>query len=70
MTNIANLEEEDAMASHALKFLVRGLYTNVKQVIAYFFYRKCLFLPDNANVLETCFSSGACTKSLGLCCRE
>ena len=37
MTNIANLEEEDAMASHALEFLIRGLYTNVKHVIAYFF---------------------------------
>ena len=37
MTNFANLQEEDSMASHALAFLVRGLCTDVKHVIAYFF---------------------------------
>ena len=37
MTNFANLAEEDEMASHALAFLVRGLCTDLKHVIAYFF---------------------------------
>ena len=37
MTNFANLQEEDTLASHALAFLVRGMYTDLKHVIAYFF---------------------------------
>lgn len=37
ITNFANISEEDYIASHALAFLVRGLCTDVKHVIAYFF---------------------------------
>ena len=37
MTNFANLSDEDPIASHALAFLVRGLCTDVKHIIAYFF---------------------------------
>ena len=37
MTNFANLQEEDALASHALAFIVRGMCTDLKHVIAYFF---------------------------------
>ena len=37
MTNFANLAEEDHVASHALAFLVRGFWTDLKHVIAYFF---------------------------------
>ena len=37
MTNFANLQKDDSMARHALAFLVRGLCTDVKHVIAYFF---------------------------------
>ena len=37
MTNFANLQEEDTLASHALAFLVRGMCTDLKHVIAYFF---------------------------------
>ena len=37
MINFSNLEQEDDLASHALTFLVRGLCTDVKHVIAYIF---------------------------------
>ena len=37
MTNFACLDEKDAIATHALEFLVRGLCTDVKHIIAYFF---------------------------------
>ena len=37
MTNFANLPDEDPIASHALAFLVRGLCTDLKHIIAYFF---------------------------------
>ena len=37
MTNYASLAEEDVMATHALAFLVRGLCTDLKHVIAYYF---------------------------------
>ena len=39
MTNFACLVEEDVVATHALAFLVRGLCTDMKHVIAYFFTR-------------------------------
>ena len=37
LTTFANVEEETPIASHALAFLVRGLCTNLKHVIAYYF---------------------------------
>ena len=37
MTNFACLTDEDPVSSHALAFLVRGLCTDLKHVIAYFF---------------------------------
>ena len=37
MTNFACLDEKDAIATHVLAFLVRGLCTDVKHIIAYFF---------------------------------
>ena len=39
MTNFASLAEEDddPIATHALAFLVRGLCTDLKHIIAYFF---------------------------------
>ena len=37
LTTFANTEEETPIASHALAFLVRGLCTNLKHVIAYYF---------------------------------
>ncbi len=37
MTNFACLKDEDTLATHALAFLVRGLCTDLKHVIAYFF---------------------------------
>ena len=37
MTNFANLTDEDPIATHALAFLVRGLCTDLKHIIAYFF---------------------------------
>ena len=37
MTNFACLDEKDAIATHALAFLVGGLCTDVKHIIAYFF---------------------------------
>ena len=37
MTNFACLTDEDPVASHALAFLVRGLCTDLKHIIAYFF---------------------------------
>ena len=37
MTNYANLQQEDTIASHALAFLVRGLRTDLKHVIGYYF---------------------------------
>ena len=37
MTNFANLTDEDPVASRALAFLVRGLCTDLKYIIAYFF---------------------------------
>ena len=37
MTNYASLEEEDVIATHALAFLVRGMCTDIKHVIAYYF---------------------------------
>ena len=37
MTNFANITDEDPVATHALAFLVRGLCTDMKHVIAYFF---------------------------------
>lgn len=39
MTNFACLQEEDTLATHALAFLVRGLYTDSKHVIAYYLTR-------------------------------
>ena len=39
MTNFACLPEEDAITTHALAFLVRGLCTDLKHGIAYFFTR-------------------------------
>ncbi len=37
MTNYATLQEEDTIASHALAFLVRGLATDLKHIIGYYF---------------------------------
>jgi uncharacterized membrane-anchored protein len=37
MTNYANIQEEDMVASHALAFLVRGLCTDLKHIIGYYF---------------------------------
>ena len=37
MTNFACLDDKDMIATHALAFLVRGLCTDVKHIIAYFF---------------------------------
>ena len=37
MTNFASLTDEDHIATHALAFLVRGLCTDLKRSIAYFF---------------------------------
>ena len=37
MTNYASLGEEDVIATHALAFLVRGMCTDIKHVIAYYF---------------------------------
>ena len=37
MTNYANIQEEDMVASHALAFLVRGLCTDFKHIIGYYF---------------------------------
>ena len=37
MINLACLDEKDTMATRALAFLVRGLRTDVKHIIAYFF---------------------------------
>ena len=37
MTNFATLTDEDQIATHALAFLVRGLCTDLKHIIAYFF---------------------------------
>ena len=37
MTNYASLGEEDVMATHALAFLVRGMCSDLKHVIAYYF---------------------------------
>ena len=38
LTTFANVEEENTpIASHALAFLVRGLCTNLKHVVAYYF---------------------------------
>ena len=37
VTNFACLPDEDAIATHALAILVRGLCTDLKHVIAYFF---------------------------------
>lgn len=39
MTNYANLQQEDTIAFHALAFLIRGLCTDLKHVIGY--YWKC-----------------------------
>jgi hypothetical protein len=37
MTSFGNLTDEDPIATHALVFLVRGLCTDLKHIIAYFF---------------------------------
>ncbi|CAB4015415.1 Transposable element P transposase, partial [Paramuricea clavata] len=37
MTNYACLDKEDSVATHALTFLVRGLGTDMKHIIAYYF---------------------------------
>ena len=37
LTNFANVDEYTPVASHALAFLVRGLCTNLKNVVAYYF---------------------------------
>jgi hypothetical protein len=37
MTNYACLDKEDSVATHALAFLVRGLATDMKHIIAYYF---------------------------------
>ena len=37
MTNFACPDDKDIIATHALAFLVRGLCTDVKHIIAYFF---------------------------------
>ena len=37
MTNFACLDDKDIIATHALAFLVRGLCSDVKHIIAYFF---------------------------------
>ena len=39
MTNYANLQQEDTIASHALAFLVCGLCTDLKHIIRYYFTR-------------------------------
>ena len=38
LTTFANVDEDnDSIASHALAFLVKGLCTNLKHVVAYYF---------------------------------
>ena len=56
MTNFANLTDEDPIAIHALAFLVRGLCTDLKHIIANFFTGKCYIIPANASLLENCCS--------------
>ncbi len=52
MTNYATLQEEDTIASHALAFLVRGLATDLKHIIGYYFTGKGHLLPNDAHLLE------------------
>lgn len=37
MTNFACLDKDDSIASHTLAFLVRGLFTDFKHIVEYFF---------------------------------
>ena len=37
MTNYANLQEDDTVATHALAFLARGLCTDMKHIVGYYF---------------------------------
>ena len=37
LTNLANITDEAAVATHALAFLMMGSCTDIKHVIAYFF---------------------------------
>ena len=51
MTNFANLGDEDSIASRALAFLVRGLYTDLKH--------HCIFLHmEMLHHSTLCFSFG------------
>ena len=66
MTNFACLDDKDIIATHALAFLVRGLCTDVKHHCI-FLYRKCHFIPADANFLESGFHLGTIFRSLGGC---
>ena len=37
MTNYANLQQDDTVATHALAFLARGLCTDMKHIVGYYF---------------------------------
>jgi hypothetical protein len=69
-TNYATLGDEDVMASHALAFLVRGMCSDFKHVIAYYFtenitsYQIMSFFWS----LEDCWSARAIIASSGDCC--
>jgi hypothetical protein len=66
MTSFANLPEDDAIASHALAFLVRGLCTDLKHIVAYFFTKDVTsfqIMPifwKVVSVLELCLNLPVC----------
>ena len=47
MTNYANLQEDDTIATHALAFLARGLCTDMKHIVGYYFTGKMIIIQIN-----------------------
>ncbi len=44
MTDYANLQEDDTIATHALAFLARGLCTDMKHIVGYYFTGKMIII--------------------------
>ncbi len=44
MTNYANLQDDDTIATHALAFLARGLCTDMKHIVGYYFTGKMIII--------------------------
>lgn len=68
LMTFANVEEDTPIASHALAFLVMGLCTNLKHVIAYYFTGNVTSYQLLPLFWRVVVSAGNHSEVMGMCC--